>query len=97
MKNFFPVLTVVSALAIAACEVDVEDDGELPNVDVDVSADSGKLPEVEVRGPDVKFGKKDVEVEVPDVDVTTEKKTVTVPTVDVELPPEEDPNDKPNE
>lgn len=75
-------------LGLVACEVDVTEEGRLP--DVDVTADAGKLPEVDVRGPKVEIGKKQVDVSVPDVDVSMDEKEMTVPTIGVELPAEKD-------
>lgn len=59
----------VGASLLSSCDVDKTAAGELPDVDVDVSAEAGKLPEYEVRGPDVQTGTKTIEVEVPTVDV----------------------------
>ena len=69
-------------VGVAGCDVDVEDSGELPSVDVD----PGEAPDVDVHGPDVDVDSKETTVEVPDVDM--EKKKVTVPDVDVDVPEE---------
>ncbi len=74
------------ALAIVGCDVDVEDKGKLPDVDVE----GGEAPELDVRGPDVDVEAEKETIEVPDVDVETEEKEVTVPDVDVDLPEEDD-------
>jgi hypothetical protein len=62
-------------LALVSCDVDKTEDGELPDVKVEVDGEA-KLPKYDVDGPDVTVGKKKVEVEVP--------------TVDVDIPEEED-------
>lgn len=62
------VLTVIGAsLALAACDVDVKDEGKMP--DVDVSVEEGRMPDIDVRGPDVDVGTKQTEITVPDIDV----------------------------
>lgn len=71
-------------IGIVGCDVDVEDEGKLPDVEVE----PGKMPDVDVRGPDVDVDMEKKEVEVPDVDVDTEKKTIKVPDVDVDIPNE---------
>lgn len=71
---------------LAGCDVDVEEKGELPDVDVE----SGEMPEVDAEGPDVDVDMEKEKVTVPDVDVETEKEEVTVPDVDVDAPDEGD-------
>jgi hypothetical protein len=72
--------------SISGCDVDVKDEGKLPEVEVK----DGRLPDVEVRGPDVDVEMKDKKVTVPDVDINTREETVTLPDVDVTLPKEGD-------
>ena len=76
------------AVGMFGCDVDVEDSGKLPDVDVDV--EPGRAPDVEVTGPDVNVGTETKTVEVPDVDVDvdTEKTEVTLPDVDIDVPEE---------
>lgn len=76
MNNALRVLVGASCLAFAACDVDKTKEGEMPDVDVNVSG--GQLPEYNVEGPTVKVG--------------TENKTVQVPTVDVDTPDDSDGN-----
>jgi hypothetical protein len=76
MKIALSVILGASCLALAACDVDQTQEGELP--DVDVNATGGELPEYNVEGPDV--------------DVGTENQVVEVPTVDVDVPDEADGN-----
>ena len=77
-----------AAASLLGCDVDVKDEGKLP--DVDVQVEPGRAPDVEVRGPDVDVHTEEREVTVPDVDVDTKKETITVPDVDVTLPKEND-------
>lgn len=72
MKKITIILAGASCLGLAACDVDKTDNGQMPDVDVNVSG--GDLPEYNVTGPDV--------------DVGTENTTVQVPTLDVDVPAE---------
>lgn len=76
-KRFSKLAVLILPLALTAsvgCDVDVDEPGRLPDVDVDVSGDPGALPDLDVDGPEV----------------TTGEKTVTVPTVDIDIPDEDD-------
>lgn len=73
------VLLAGAAGMMSACDVDVEEEGELPEVNVE----PGKAPEVDVRGPDV-----DVQGgQLPEYEVekTQEGK---MPSIDVDPPKE---------
>lgn len=83
MKRFsaigISVLLATSAGLMSACDVDVEDEGKLPEVNVE----PGRAPDVDVRGPDV-----NVEGgQLPEYEV---KKTQEgkMPSVDVDVPKE---------
>lgn len=91
MKKRFLILlaSVALPLSVIACDADVEDEGDLPDVSVqteggeapDVDVDPGSLPDVDTE---VEGGRMpDVDVTGPDVDVGTQEETVTVPDVDV--------------
>lgn len=67
VKTSAMAFALTSALALAACDVDQTQEGELP--DVDVTAEGGQLPAYDVESPEVSVDTKKVEVEVPDVDV----------------------------
>lgn len=69
MKKITIAATMIAGLALSACEAEVKEEGELPSMDVDVSADAGELPEIDVETADVEVGTKEVTVDVPDVDV----------------------------
>jgi uncharacterized lipoprotein len=81
MKVTAAALMIVSALGLAACDVDKTQEGEAPNVNVE----GGQLPKYDVDAPDVDVNKEQRTVTVPDVDVDVnkEERTVTVPDVDV--------------
>ncbi len=70
MNKVFALAVAVSALGLAACDVQKTKEGAIPDVDVNVSG--GQLPEYNVTAPDV--------------DVKMENKTVQVPVVDVDVP-----------
>ncbi len=79
---------IVVAVGFYMVDVDVTDEGSLP--DVDVSAEGGEMPEVDADVGSVEFGSETEQVQVPDVDVSVDSETVDVerPTVDVEPPSE---------
>lgn len=76
MNNVLKMLVGASCFALAGCDVDQTKEGDLPEVDVNVSG--GQLPEYNVEGPTVNVG--------------TENKTIQVPTVDVDAPKEAEGN-----
>ena len=95
MKKIITASVIALSLGLTACDVNVEEEGKLP--DVEVSGDAGQMPEYEINQtqegemPDVDVDFEggnlpEVDVETPDVDVTMEKETVKVPNVDVEMP-----------
>lgn len=67
IQKYLPVLLAVTALA--ACDVDVKDKGELPDVDVK----EGRAPDVDVTGPEVDVTREQKTITVPDVDVEVPK------------------------
>jgi len=70
MKKLSIVTGIAAAFALSACSANVEEEGELPEMDVDVSGDAGALPEIDVDTADIDVGTEKKVVEVPDVDVT---------------------------
>ena len=86
LKTLMSTCLPALALGIVGCDVDVEDTGKLPEVEVK----EGELPDVDVTTPDVEVGTEEKQVTVPDIDVDTEETTVTVPDVDVDIPKEDD-------
>lgn len=66
IRNLIRIVPAVGlALALGACTADVEDPGEMPDVDVE----GGRAPEVDVDPADVDITTDTQQVVVPDVDV----------------------------
>ena len=80
------VSAALGAFALTGCDVDVEDRGEMPEVEVE----EGEMPDVDVTPPDVDIHTERREVTVPDIDVDTERREITVPDIDVNVPDEQD-------
>ena len=74
------VLAAAGFAALAACEAEQTQEGELPEVNVT----GGQLPEYDVDAANVTVGTTEETVAVPDVDVSTEQENVQVPTVGVQ-------------
>lgn len=88
IKYYFIVPILILSLGFFACNVEKEEEGELP--DIDVEADTGNLPEYEVKKTeegelpsmdvDYEEGKlPEYDFDFADVDVGMTKKTVKVP------------------
>ncbi len=71
---------------LTSCNVKKEEKGEMPDLDVDVTADAGELPEYDVNWADVNVGTRTETVEVPKVVVVMEEEEVEVPYLDVDMP-----------
>jgi hypothetical protein len=82
--KILPLLLTVFLVPLAACQVEKEESGSLPDVDVDV--EPGNLPEYDIEGPDVNVGVTERTVTVPKLIVVQEEETVQVPYVDVDVP-----------
>ena len=82
-------LPILMLALISACNVKKEEKGELPDLDVDVSADAGELPEYDVNWADVNVGTTTKTVEIPKVIVVMEEEEVEVPVIDVDMPGED--------
>jgi hypothetical protein len=83
MKKLFILL---APLALFACDIEKTEEGESPELDVDVQAESGEMPEYDVDWANVDVSTETEVVEVPRVIVTTEKERVEVPSIDVNIP-----------
>lgn len=83
-KQMIPLLVLLMVMPLAACRVQQEETGSLPDVDVEV--EPGSLPEYDIDGPDVNVGVTERTVTVPRVVVVQEEETVNVPYIDVDLP-----------
>ncbi|MFS4418234.1 hypothetical protein [Maribacter sp. 2307ULW6-5] len=79
-------LFIMAGALMVSCNLKKEDKGELPEVDVDVTADSGELPVYEVNWADVEVGTRTEMVEIPKVVVVMEEEEVEIPYVDVDMP-----------
>jgi len=82
-----PLLLSAALLTVSTtgCRVRQTQEGEAPDVDVEVKG--GQVPKYDVDAPEVDVKTRDQEVTVPtDVDVKTEKRTVKVPEVDIKPP-----------
>lgn len=78
-KLFACMLVLMLVIGTTGCRVNQTEEGEMP--DVDVKVEDGKLPEYDV--------------DAADVDVKTEKKTIEVPDVDVNMPEEQQNEQRP--
>ncbi|MFD0798382.1 hypothetical protein ACFQZJ_12995 [Maribacter chungangensis] len=71
---------------LSACNIKKEEKGEMPDMDVDVTADAGELPEYDVNWADVNVGTTTKTLDIPKVVVVMEEETVEVPFIDVDMP-----------
>jgi hypothetical protein len=82
--NILPLLLTVFLVPLTACQIEKEESGSLPDVDVDV--EPGNLPQYDIEGPDVNVGVTEQTVTVPKLIVVQEEETVQVPYIDVDVP-----------
>lgn len=59
-------LALALMLPLAACEMDQTEEGELPDIEVE---EEGNLPEYDVEGPEVEVETDTMQIRTPDVDV----------------------------
>ncbi len=71
---------------MVGCNIKKEEKGELPEIDVDVTADAGELPEYDVDWADVNIGTTTKTVSIPKVVVVMEEEEVEVPYIDIDMP-----------
>ena len=81
-------IVLCTSSLILGCNIKKEEKGELPELDVDVSADAGELPEYEVNWADVNVGTTTKTASIPKVVVVMEEEEVEVPYIDVDMPNE---------
>lgn len=86
-------LALIFVMPLVGCTVEQTEEGELPDVDVEV--EGGNLPKYDVDAAEIEVGMEDKTVTVPDVDVDVDTKDVKVkvPDVDIEMPDENDVDD----
>ncbi len=82
LKKIFPLSLMLLTFSLVSCQVEQEQQGQLP----DVNVEPGQLPEYDIEGPDVNVGLREKTVVVPKVVVVQEKETVEVPYIDVNVP-----------
>ena len=88
MKNIIASMSIVALLFATSCKVDQKQEAALPDVDVDIDAESGQLPSFDVDWADVNVGTKTKMIKVPKVVVVMEETEVEVPYIDVDMPDE---------
>ncbi|WP_431135936.1 hypothetical protein [Psychroserpens mesophilus] len=87
-------ISLFLAVLMMSCNVNQKKEAELPEVDVDVSAEEGQLPTYDVNWADVNVGTTTKTMEIPKVVVVMEEEEVEVPYIDVDMPNDEDGNEK---
>lgn len=85
MKNLFAIAFLM-LIGLYGCNVEQEESGELPEVDIDTEA--GEMPEYDVNWADVDVTTRTKTVTVPKLVVVQEEKEVEVPVLDVDAPGE---------
>lgn len=80
------IIPVLALTLFTGCNFNKTEEGELPEVDVDVDAEAGDLPDYNVNWADVDVGTTTKMVEVPKVVVVMEEEEVEVPAIDVDMP-----------
>ncbi|MGB3535614.1 MAG: hypothetical protein WBA13_19125 [Microcoleaceae cyanobacterium] len=69
---------------LTACQIEKEESGSLP--DIDVNVEPGSLPEYDIEGPDVNVGTTEKTITVPKLVVIQEEETIEVPYIDIDVP-----------
>lgn len=87
MRTLFSIGLLV---LLMGCNVEKKEKGELPELDVDVTADAGELPEYEVDWAEVNVGTTTKMVKIPKIVVVMEEEEVEVPFIDVDMPNAQD-------
>jgi hypothetical protein len=88
-------LATCLVFGMVGCTVKQTEEGEMPDIDVDV--EEGNLPKYDVDAPDIDVEVRDQEIKVPDVDVDVDVERKTIPLPDVDVHPADDKeNDDPN-
>lgn len=76
----------VLSLGLTGCQVEQQEPGRAPDVDLDVDAEAGRWPEYDVDWADVDVGMRERTVTVPVVRVVEEQREVSVPYLDINPP-----------
>ncbi len=85
MKTRFLTVFALAAL-FTSCDINKTSDAEMPELDVDVEAESGELPEYDVDWMDVNVSTETRTVEIPKLVVVMEEEEVEVPILDLDMP-----------
>ena len=83
------IIPILALALISSCNIKKEEEGELPDFDVDVSADAGELPEYDVNWADIDVGTTTKTVKVPKPMIVMEEEEVEVPVIDFDMPGED--------
>ncbi|MTI20995.1 hypothetical protein E1176_08170 [Fulvivirga sp. RKSG066] len=86
MKLLYYSAFAIGAALFASCDVDKTEQGEAPELDVDVEAESGEMPEYDVDWANVNVGTRTKTMKVPKVVVVMEEEEVEVPYLDMKMP-----------
>ncbi|UII25649.1 hypothetical protein LVD15_20425 [Fulvivirga maritima] len=86
MKRSTLLISTILLFIFSACDVEKTEEGEAPELDVDVEAESGEMPEYDVDWADVNVDTRTKTITVPKVVIAQEEKEVEVPYVDVTMP-----------
>ncbi len=84
IRKFTTLIMLVMPIWFFSCDVDKTQQGEMPEVDVDV--EEGEMPEYDVDWMNVDVATTTKTVEVPKVTVVMEEEEVEVPVVNVNMP-----------
>lgn len=90
MKKLLIIACLPLILVAAACDVEQTREGEMPDVDVDVSSESGQMPAYDIDWAKVDVGTRTKTVTVPKLIVVQEEIQVEVPYIDVTMPNDTD-------
>jgi len=83
------IIPILALALISSCNIKKEKEGELPDLDVDVSADAGELPEYDVNWADIDVGTTTKTIKVPKPMIVMEEEEVEVPVIDFDMPGED--------
>jgi len=83
------IIPILALALISSCNIKKDEEGELPDLDVDVSADAGELPEYDVNWADIDVGTTTKTVKVPKPMIVMEEEEVEVPVIDFDMPGED--------
>lgn len=86
MRNSIVTACMALALFGLGCDVEQTREAELPEVDVDVDAESGQLPAFDVDWADIDVGTTTKTVKIPKVVVVMEEEEVEIPYIDLDMP-----------